>query len=266
MRTLVIAEPGGTAEGDYDRMVELLETAKACGADVWKPQWVSDAEQHLARRSARLNTEEKAAFYANYQTAYSWLQWPVEWHADFYQRCHRLGMLYGCSICLPGDAAQILPWVDVLKVSSFEAGAGFVDELVATERSTLVSLGLGGQESNPDAHYLHCVSCYPAPLEQLNLRAIDDMRRGYSDHSKDVRVGAWAVMRGALEVEAHYRLSTCNLSNPDYAVAFSPGEFAVYIQQIREAEVAMGDGLRRHQPCETPLLPYLIPDAAYGQS
>jgi sialic acid synthase SpsE len=55
VRTLVIAEPGGTAKGDYATMVRLLETAHVCGADVFKPQFTVDAERHLARRTQRLS-------------------------------------------------------------------------------------------------------------------------------------------------------------------------------------------------------------------
>lgn len=265
-RTFVIAEPGGTAEGDFDAMCELIRVASECGADVWKPQWVSSAERHLQRRTARLTPEETAQFRAKYAKPYSWLQWPFEWHREFIDRCHAVGMRYAVSVCLPEDVPSLVD-ADYLKVSSFEATdcrmMEAVKDIGRSGPTFIVSCGMGADAYewylvNRRVLRLHCVSAYPAPLEQLDLKRLCRVFSGFSDHTKDTRTGMVAVAAGARVIEAHYRLDDCDPKNPDYAVAFSPAEFAQYIRNIRDAELMLGDGMKRIQPCEEPMLKYKV--------
>lgn len=270
MSVLVIAEPGGTGEGDYEKMVRLLETAKACGADCFKPQFTVDAERHLERRARRLSEDEEAAFRARYARSYHWLQWPAAWHADFRDRCHELGMQYACSVCLPKDVAVAAPFVDYLKIASFEASdSAIVKACRQSGKPWIVSTGMS---ENGDVlkwlgatYMLHCVSAYPAPLEALNLSVLQEQWlegasdfNGLSDHSKHVLTGAVAVACGAVAIEAHYRLDDCDPENPDYAVSFDPWAFGTYIQNIRDAERMLGDGVKRLQPCEVEMARYQV--------
>ncbi len=288
-RTLVIAEPGCTGEGHFDAMLHLLEVARASGADVWKPQWVSSAARHLERRSARLNPDEKAAFYQKYERPYSWLQWPAEWHQTFQSRCHELGMQYACSVCLPEDVAIVAPFVDYLKISSFEAqDVDLVREallaMYGNDRddsgvyvaNVIVSTGMSNEITDwriwedgrcrEPRFVLHCVSAYPAPLDQMNLGVISGNGRhfgessfsGLSDHSRNLVTGAVAVGAGATVIEAHYRLTECDLDNPDYVVSFTPEEFTEYIANIRQAELMMGNGIKQIQPCEREMARYQV--------
>lgn len=261
MSVLVIAEPGCTHEGDKAALLQLLETAHAAGADCFKPQWVSDPAKMCERRHIG-TTHPKRAYY---ETAYGWLQWPVDWHAEFWDRCHVLGMQYAVSVYLPEDVATVAPVVDYLKISSFEAhDAELLAEANAHKLRVILSTGMGYTDpSRPDMQYrapwalLHCVSAYPAPLSAMNLRVLRTMP-GLSDHSRHVLTGAVAVGAGAKIIETHYRLDTCHPSNPDYAVAFTPAEFTAYIDNIRTAETMLGDGVKKRQPCEDWALPYRV--------
>lgn len=269
MSVLVIAEPGCTAEGDYDTMLRLLQTAKDSGADVWKPQFTTNAARHLERRSAWLSAEERDAFYAKYEAAYHWLQWPAEWHRDFASRCRQLGMKYACSVCLPEDVPVVAPFVEYMKISSFEQNDDAVCFASIDGQGsyrTIVSFGMSTDEdtARPGAARLHCVSSYPAPIEAMNLSVLRPEFRemwffsGLSDHSRHLLTGAVAVGAGAEIIETHYRLDDCDPENPDYAVAFSPAEFTQYVRNIRDAEAMMGDGIKRIQECEKPMLRYKV--------
>jgi N,N'-diacetyllegionaminate synthase len=266
--TLVIAEPGCTAEGDKATMLRLLETAHQCGANVWKPQWTSDPVQMCERRHIGPDHPKRAY----YEAAYRWLAWPVEWHAEFGARCRALGMEYACTAFLPQDVATVAPFVDYLKISSFEAmdsamprivmdGAGFDPSEV------IVSTGMLDRDDAPEwygANMLHCVSAYPAPIGAMNLRVLEYDKYaasdfdGLSDHSRHLLTGAVAVGAGAAIIETHYRLDTCHPTNPDYAVAFTPAEFTQYVKNIRDAEAMMGDGVKKRQPCEEWAVPYRV--------
>lgn len=258
-RTLVIGEPGGTHEGQFDLLQRLIDVAADCNCDVIKPQWTSSAERMCARRQA-----------PDYLADYRKLQYPLHWHAELRDHAHRRGLKYGCSIYIPGDAALVAPFVDYLKISSFEAeDMALVRETwhaVSTtpQSGLIVSLGMNASSISirrivGPTRLLHCVSAYPAPIETLNLRAIaDNDLDGFSDHSRDVRVGAWAVCAGAEIIETHYRLDDTDPANKDYAVSFTPAELKEYIANIRAAELALGDGWKAIHDCEKPMLRYRV--------
>lgn len=285
MRTLIIAEPGGSHDGNLDTMRRLIDVAASCGADVYKSQWTSSAETMCARRHA-----------PEYLDDYRKLQYPLAWHGDLAAYAHSLGLRYGCSTYIPGDPTAVAPFVDYLKIASFEAeDQAFYREVILAKacisplasqaytgwsvsgRIAPVIVSTGMQDSvarewriwdhrkcYAPLHVLHCVSAYPAPVSSLNLSLCsgngqydgEPCYTGLSDHSHDVRVGAWAVAAGARVLEAHYRLDDCDPANKDYAVAFTPAEFAEYIRNVRDVEAAMGDGIKRIQPAEEPMLRY----------
>lgn len=277
-RTLVIAEPGCTHEGSFDKLVQLLHVAADAGCDVYKPQWVSDPVAMCERRQmvndpTRPANNPKfanaAEEYAYYLRAYSWLNFPIEWHGELKRTCVERGMQYACTVFLPQDVGTLRWLTDLTKVASFEAeDCELLREVINNRpaREIVVSMGMGAQWSFPYWHpkLLHCVSAYPAPVSAMNLAVIQGRRLkqfsavGLSDHSRHLLTGAVAVACGAEVIETHFRLDDCDPDNPDYAVAFTPAEFRQYIQHIRDAELMLGDGEKKIQPCEAWALPYRV--------
>lgn len=255
MSVLVIAEPGCTHEGDYAAIVRLIHATKAAGADVFKNQWMSSPKRVCERRNAH-----------EYRAFYDWLNYPLDWHLSFRRICRELGLQYACSVYLPDDVETMAPMVDYLKISSFEAeDQGLLAAVRPLKERVIVSLGMQDEDVTSwgwrtlPHHLLHCVSSYPAPISQLQLRSMSALGLGgLSDHSRHLLAGAVAVSLGASMVEAHIRLDDCSPKNPDYAVAFSPKEFKQYVQNIRDAEVMLGDGVKRVQPCEVSMLKYRV--------
>lgn len=253
MKPRIICELGGTHDGRFADMVALVDAAAYAGADIVKSQWVSDAQALCYRRHA-----------PSYLADYLKIAYPLEWHAALRQRAAFHGMQYACSIYLPGDAARVAADVDFLKVSSFEAmDRSLIEEAryAMPPWHVIVSLGMDAK-SLPipnDIFWLHCTSCYPAPLDSLRLnRAI--FRHGLSDHSRDVRVGAWATLLGAEIIEAHLRLDACDTANKDYAVAFTPDEFREYVRNVRDVAIACGTDRQNAEACdaEDAMRPYRV--------
>lgn len=259
MRTLVIAETGSTAECQYDSCCRLIDVVAQAGADVCKTQWTSNPERMCERRQAH-----------GYLDSYRLLAWPVGWHERFARRCHDRGLRYGCTVYLPEDIATVRPFVDLQKVSSFEAcDPDFIARhLDRPAPDVVVSAGMfdGHDEAFHQLRLwqdagrlllLACTSSYPCPLSALHLARIRACGfDGYSDHSRDVRVGGWAVLAGATIVEAHVRLLDTPMTNKDYAAALAPHEFTAYVQQIREAEQVLGHGEQVLQTVEAPMSAY----------
>ena len=102
---------------------------------------------------------------------------------------------------------------------------------------------------------LHCVSAYPAPVGEVNLRAMDALRDrfgrpvGLSDHTLGLEIALAAVARGAAIVEKHLTLDK-NLPGPDHRASLEPAEMAALVRGIRNIEAALGDGVKRPMPSE----------------
>lgn len=97
---------------------------------------------------------------------------------------------------------------------------------------------------------LHCVSAYPAPYSEMNLRAIDTLRDkfglpvGLSDHSLGTAIPIAAAGRGACVIEKHFTLSR-KLKGPDHTASLEPRELSDMVQAIRQVELALGTGEKK---------------------
>jgi N-acetylneuraminate synthase len=102
---------------------------------------------------------------------------------------------------------------------------------------------------------LHCTTEYPAPFEEVNLRAMDTMRAafalpvGFSDHTTGIVAAVAAAARGAAIIEKHFTLDK-SLPGPDHQASLDPGELAALVQAVRLVQRALGDGLKIPSPSE----------------
>lgn len=102
---------------------------------------------------------------------------------------------------------------------------------------------------------LHCTTEYPAPLADINLRAMDTLASafglpvGYSDHSEGIVVPIAAVARGADLIEKHFTLDK-EMEGPDHKASLNPLELKDMVQAIRAVELTLGDGIKGPRPSE----------------
>ena len=112
-----------------------------------------------------------------------------------------------------------------------------------------------GDAADVPVAILHCVSAYPAPVGEVNLRAMDALRDrfgrpvGLSDHTLGLEIALAAVARGAAIVEKHLTLDK-NLPGPDHRASLEPAEMSALVRGIRNIEAALGDGVKRPMPSE----------------
>ncbi|TVP10133.1 N-acetylneuraminate synthase [Shewanella sp. KCT] len=118
----------------------------------------------------------------------------------------------------------------------------------------------GQQALKTKVTLLHCTTEYPAPFDQINLRAIDTLASafalpvGYSDHSKGIAIPIAAAARGALIIEKHFTLDK-KLPGPDHKASLEPDELKDMVTAIRTVELAMGNGIKAPQASELKNLP-----------
>jgi len=240
------------------------------GADACKFQfWSSPARLAHRRQSGR-----------QYEEIYAKYQMPEAWLSTLKEECVAAGLKFMATCYLPEDIATVAPHVAHCKVSSFEAGDdAFIDAHYpfCKDRLLIVSTGLqdtkrvmslrlrrsAARGIGVRVALLHCVSAYPAPVESLHLQQIrHEEFDGFSDHAAAMwsGSGAVAVACGAEILEVHFRLFDTDPKNPDAPHALTPEGLKRYIQHVRLAERAIGDGPFRDpmNAAEDDMRPYKV--------
>jgi len=267
-RVFVIAEAGVNHNGDAETALRMVDAAAEAGADAVKFQMFRAAD--LTAASAPLAVYQRAAT-AHQHTAtrldsqrdmLSGLELSFEEFARIKRRCDERRILF---LATPFGISEVSRLVELgapaIKIASTDLTN---DELLTAAAATglplIVSTGAStADEIAESVKYmaqagasdrlilLHCVSCYPAPIEAINLRAIGALRAafgvpvGFSDHTTSTSTGGWAVAAGACVLEKHFTLD-CGAEGPDHAMSLTPNELAAYIAAVREAESALGGG------------------------
>ncbi|EOI5726914.1 N-acetylneuraminate synthase [Cronobacter malonaticus] len=163
--------------------------------------------------------------------------------------------LTGCDIMLSTGMASLAEIEDALGVIAFGyTTTGDVTPSKAEFEKAYASEA--GQEAlKSKVRILHCTTEYPAPMKEINLRAMDaisvafGLPTGYSDHSEGISIPVAAVARGAVIIEKHFTLDK-NMEGPDHKASLEPDELAEMIRSIRNVELALGDGVKRPTPSE----------------
>lgn len=102
---------------------------------------------------------------------------------------------------------------------------------------------------------LHCTTEYPAPMTDINLKAMDTLSHsfqlpvGYSDHSQGITIPVAAAARGACLIEKHFTLDR-SMEGPDHKASLEPDELVAMVHGIRDVELALGDGIKGPRPSE----------------
>lgn len=129
--------------------------------------------------------------------------------------------------------------------------------LLSTGMSTLEEIGqaiMVLRKNRVKITLLHCVSAYPCPLCDANLKAIETLKRfsypvGYSDHTLGIEAVLAATALGATVIEKHLTLDR-NMDGCDHKISLEPKEFKEMVEKIHNIEIALGDGVKKPQKSE----------------
>lgn len=292
--TLVIAEAGVNHDGSTDKAVSLVEAAHGTGAAIVKFQtFRADALATAAAPKAEYQTRATAG--SSQLGMLQKLELSRDGHRAVLDRCTKLGIEFLSSPFDVESLRFLVDECGVrrLKLGSGEitnaplllaAAKTGIPLIVSTGMSTLAdvenALGViafgryagsdrpsraafraafrasnGGRDLAGAVTLLHCVSQYPAPASEVNLRAMETMRVafgvpvGFSDHTEGVAVAVAAVALGAAVIEKHLTLDR-RAEGPDHAASMEPLEFTALVRAIREAESALGNGAKVPVPSE----------------
>lgn len=265
----IIAEIGINHCGKLDKAIYLIDQAVRCGADAVKFQTFNTGtlvRQDEIKMPYQIRSSENA------ETQFEMLK-KVELdrksHVCLMDHCAKRNIDF---ISTPYDteSADMLVelGVKILKVASTDTNnLPFLRYLKSLDVPLIISTGVTEMwelvriieifkvKPSAEVALLHCVSNYPAPLEDLNLHCILYLETvfgypvGFSDHSDSIDVGAYAVAAGAKIVEKHFTFDK-SAPGPDHKSSLVPDEFTQYVEKVRTVERCLGQHYKHVAPSE----------------
>jgi N-acetylneuraminate synthase/N,N'-diacetyllegionaminate synthase len=265
----VIAEAGVNHNGDFALAKRLIDIAKESGAHAVKFQTfipekvISPSAPKAAYQTQTTDPDESQLDMVRK------LQLSFDHFVALKEYCESRDILF---LSTPFDH-ESADFLDELGMVAFKIPSGeitntpFIRHLAAKGKPLIVSTGMStlaevdaaltaiADKGNQEVMLLHCVSSYPAPAAEVNLRAMKTMAQafkvpvGYSDHTKGLNIALAAVALGACIIEKHFTLDR-NLPGPDHQSSLEPNELGLLVAAVREVESALGDGNKQAAACE----------------
>ena len=263
---IIIAEAGVNHNGSMEMARQLIDAAAEAGVDYVKFQTFK--ADKLVTRAARQAEYQKRNIGDGADSQYEMLR-KLELSEEDYRElkdyCRQKGVRF-LSTAFDLESVDFLhglcpglwkiPSGEITNYPYLRKIAGYNEEVVmSTGMSTdedvenaLLALRENGQDLEK-VTLLHCNTQYPTPMEDVNLLAMNSLRRfvkrvGFSDHTRGIEVPIAAAALGADVVEKHFTLSR-SLPGPDHKASLEPQELKAMVEAIRNVSVALGDGCKR---------------------
>jgi N-acetylneuraminate synthase len=291
---LVIAEAGVNHNGDPAMALELVDAAAECGADIVKFQTFR-ADATVTRDAAKAEYQQARTGEGSQHEMLRRLELDETMHIRLKARCAERGIEFLSTPFDRGSLQLLVRLgIKRIKIPSGElTNAPFLLEIARTRLPVLLSTGMATlgeiemalgvlafgycapldaapserafaeafataafrQSLSGMVSILHCTTEYPAPLADVNLRAMDTIARafglpiGYSDHTAGTAVAIAAVARGATVIEKHFTLDR-DLPGPDHKASIEPHDFRAMVDDIRSVCAALGSPAKTPAPSE----------------
>lgn len=265
MKTLIIAEAGVNHNGDLNIALELVRRAAEAGADIIKFQTFQTGRS-IARHAPKADYQKQTTGGTESQfEMVRRLELSLDDHHKLLEECRRCGIGF-FSTAFDRDSHDLLIGlgIDRVKIPSGElTNLPLLRHMTREGLPVILSTGMatlgeiesalaileGNGVAREKVTILHCTTEYPAPMAEVNLRAMQTLSAafgtavGYSDHTEGIEIPIAAVALGATIIEKHFTLDRA-MPGPDHLASIDPGQLTAMVQAIRNIEVALGNGLK----------------------
>ena len=276
MKTLIIAEAGVNHNGDIAIAKALVAEAASAGADFVKFQTFK-ADHLVSSDAPTASYQQENTGEALQHEMIAKLELSRGDHEILIDECIAHGIRF-FSTAFDENSFDLLMQLDCLEMIKVPSGElnnlPLLRYMAGHGKPIILSTGmaiLGEVEAAIDAiesagtlrsqiTVLHCTTEYPAPMDEVNLRAMIALKNafgvkvGYSDHTIGIEVSIAAVALGATIIEKHFTLDR-TLPGPDHNASLEPAELRSLVNSIRNVELALGDGVKRRTKSESWNLP-----------
>lgn len=270
MSVFIIAEAGVNHNGDLNLAYKMVDKAKEAGVDCIKFQTFK-TEKIISKNTEMADYQKENT--NNNESQYEMVKKLELSYEDFRKiknYCEQKEIIF---LSTPDEKESLDFLVDDLKVSTIKVGSGevtnylYLKEIAKKNKEIILSTGmstLGEVEraleiireyNNKKVTLLHCTTNYPCPMEEVNLKAMLTLKEafkteiGYSDHTLGTEVAIAAVAMGVKVIEKHFTLDK-NMAGPDHKASLDPKELKIMVEQIRNIEKALGDGIKKPNKSE----------------
>ncbi|WP_025688199.1 N-acetylneuraminate synthase [Paenibacillus zanthoxyli] len=262
----IIAEIGVNHNGDMDLALKSVDEAVRCGASAVKFQTFR-SDKLVSKHAPKAQYQIQNTMSSNSQLEMlKQLELSFEDFTNMQKYCAGKGIDF---LSTPFDE-ESADFLHSISIDAFKIGSGdmnnipFLKQINRYGLPVLLSTGMAELDEiraplaaleNCGVALLHCTSDYPAPLQDVNLAAMDTLKRtygratGYSDHTDGIEIAIAAAAIGAKIIEKHFTLDR-SLPGPDHAASLEPDQFTAMVKAIRNVEMAKGDGIKRCMPSE----------------
>ena len=266
--TIIIAEAGVNHNGSLELAKQLVDKAVEAGVDYIKFQTFKASK--LVTKAAKQAEYQQKNIGKEGDSQYQMLkklELSPEDHDVLIAYCKEKGIKF-FSTAFDFDSIEYLHSLDLglWKIPSGEVtNYPFLKRVAAYNEKTILSTGMCEMSdvraavealyknglSKENLILLHCNTEYPTPFEDVNLKAMDALRKefgvevGYSDHTKGIEVPVAAVALGATVIEKHFTLDR-NMEGPDHKASLEPNELKAMVSAIRNIEKAVGGDGTKH--------------------
>ena len=263
MKTLIIAEAGVNHNGNFEIAKQLVDNAYEAGADIVKFQ-TCKAENVISRYADKAEYQKVTTGEADSQLEMvRKLMLSFDEYKMLKEYCDEKGITF-LSTAFDLVSVDFLHSIgmNMWKIPSGElTNLPLLIKIASLHEPVIMSTGMSELSEVVEAvnvlkkygageiTLLHCTTEYPAPFEDVNLKAMDTIKEatglnvGYSDHTKGIEVPVAAVALGACVIEKHFTLDK-NMPGPDQKASMDPDELKAFVKAVRDTETALGTGIK----------------------